>query len=321
MKAIRVYEQGGPEVLRYEDVPDLSPGPGQVVIRQSAIGVNFADIYNRSGLYSATLPYTPGGEGAGTVAALGTGVTELKVGDLVAYTGVPSAYAEQALGDATRIIKLPPDIDPATGAAMLSQGTTAHYLSHSAYPLKAGDRCLIHAGAGGVGALLIQMAKRLGAYVFATVSTEQKAAVAREAGADDVILYTRDDFAEAVKLSTGGKGVHVVYDAVGQTTFDQSIACLMPRGYMVLYGQSSGPVPPISPAVLQRGSYFLTRPTAGPYNASEEERQWRLNDVCAWVRSGELKVRIFGTFPLQEAVAAHRALEGRETIGKVLLVP
>ncbi|MBI4498967.1 MAG: quinone oxidoreductase [Chloroflexi bacterium] len=321
MKAMRIHETGGPEVLRYEDIPDPTPGPGQVVVKLSAIGVNYVDIYTRSGLYPASLPLIPGSEGAGVVAAVGEGVTGVAAGDVVAYTGIPGSYAQQVVAPADRLVKLPTGLSAEMGAAVLLQGMTAHYLAHTTYPLKPGDRALIHAGAGGVGLLLIQMAKQRGAYVFATVSTDAKAALAREAGADAVILYTRQDFAEEVRTATEGQGVQVVYDSVGQTTFFKSLECLVPRGYLVLYGQSSGPVPPVEPGILARGSYFLTRPSLAHYTASREELLQRAGDVLDWVRSGALKVRIYGSYPLARAADAHRALQGRETTGKLLLIP
>lgn len=321
MKAVRFHRQGGPEVLTYEDVPDPTPGPGQVVVQQSVIGVNFMDIYNRSGLSKVNLPFTPGGEGAGTVAAVGEGVTNVKVGDVVAYTGVQNTYAERAVGPAGQMVKLPSGLDPALGASILLQGNTAYALAYSVYPLKPGDRCLIHAGAGGVGSLLIQMAKRLGAYVFTTVSSEEKAAFARELGADEVIIYTKDDFAAAVKKSTNGEGVHVVYDSVGVTTWEGSLDCLMPRGYMLAYGQSAGPVPPFTLDVLRTKTIFVTRPGGGSYPNTPEALERRRTDLFNWLQSGELKVHIHRKYPLKDAADAHRALEGRETIGKVLLVP
>ena len=321
MKAIRVHEQGGPEVLRYEDVPDPVAGPGQVLVQQSVVGVNFADIYNRSGLYANTLPYTPGGEGAGTVVALGEGVTGVQVGDVVAYNGASGAYAELAVGPAAQMIRVPDGLDPALATSIILQGNTAYALAHTVYPLKPGDRCLIHAGAGGVGSLLIQMAKRLGAYVFTTVSTEEKAAFARALGADEVINYAQDDFAAVVKESTGGQGVHVVYDSVGVTTWEGSLDCLMPRGYMLAYGQSSGPVPPFTLDAIRGKTIFVARPGGGSYPTDPAALEKRRTDLFDWLQSGELKVHIHGRYPLRDAAEAHRVLEGRQTIGKVLLVP
>jgi len=323
LKAIRIHSTGGPEVLRYEEAPDPgAPGPGQVLVELRAIGVNFADTYARSGLNPPPrLPWTPGGEGAGTVRAVGQGVAEVAVGDMVAYTGAPGSYAEQVIAPAHRLVKLPRGTTPETGAAALLQGMTAHYLCHATYRLRPGVKTLIHAGAGGVGLLLIQMAKRLGAYVFTTVSTEEKAQIAREAGADHVILYTRQDFAEEIKRSTNGEGVEVVYDSVGKDTFEKSLTCLIRRGYLVYYGWSSGPVPPVSPAVLSTRSLFLTRPTLGDYTATRQELLKRAGDVLRWIRSGDLKVRIHKTYHLSQAAEAHRDLQGRETSGKLLLTP
>ena len=321
MKAIRMDEVGGPEVLKYEDCPEPTLGPGQVLLDVQAIGVNFIDVYIRKGVIpSAIFPMTPGMEAAGVVLAVGEGAAEVEVGDLVAYCGVMGSYAKQVAVPANVLVRMPQGLDARTGAAAMLQGMTAHYLSHSTYPLKPGDAALVHAGAGGVGLLLIQMAKRAGAYVFATVSTEEKAELAREAGADKTIIYTREDFEEEVKKETDGGGLQVVYDSVGKTTFDKSLSCLAPRGYLVLYGQSSGQVPPFAPGSLV-GSVFLTRPTLGDYTGDRDERLWRARDVLGWVASGELKLRIGGTFPLAEATEAHRQLEGRQSTGKLLLIP
>ncbi len=321
MKAIRIHETGGPEVLRYEDCPDPVLGAGQALVDLKAIGVNFTDIYTRSGMTPATLPIIPGLEGAGVVSAVGDGVKEVKVGDLVAYPWVMGSYAQKVAAPASRLVKLPKGISAETGAALMLQGMTAHYLVHSSYPLKKGDRTLIHAGAGGVGLLLIQMAKRRGAYVFATVSTEAKARLAKGAGADKVILYTTQDFEEEIKKATGGKGVQVVYDSVGKTTFDKSLKCLAPRGYLVLYGQSSGFVPPVDPRVLNRGSLFLSRPSLVDYTATRRELVRRSGDVLKWVLSGELKLKMYKTYPLRQAAEAHKALQNRETTGKLILIP
>ena len=321
MKATRVHQVGGPEVLKYEDVPDPSPGPGQALVDIQAVGVNYTDTYTRSGLYPSKLPLTLGVEGAGVVSAIGDGVTEVNVGDTVCYNGTMGSYAERQVVDAWRLVKVPEGADAQMGATVLLQGLTAHYLVYSTYPLKAGESTLIHAGAGGVGLLLIQMAKHLGAYVFTTVSTEEKAALAKGAGADHVILYTRQDFEEEIKKATDGRGVQVAYDAVGKTTFEQSLRCLAPRGYLVLYGQSSGLVPPISPSTLQTGSYFLTRPGLAHYTATRDDLLKRAGDVLGWAVSGQLKLRVDRTLPLSEAAEAHRALEGRQTAGKLLLVP
>jgi len=322
MKAIRVHEFGGPEKLRYEEVPTPTPGAEEALVRIEAIGLNYIDTYHRTGLYKMPLPFTPGVEAAGVVAAVGSTVRDLQVGDRVAYTGVPGAYAEYAVVPAVRLVKLPEGVDAKTAAAALLQGMTAHYLTHTTYPLKPGDTILVHAAAGGVGLLLVQMAKQLGARVFGTVSTEAKAQLAKEAGADAVILYTEQDFEAEVKRLTNGQGVNVVYDSVGKTTFEKSLNVLRPRGYLVLFGQSSGPVPPFDPIVLSnKGSLFLTRPTLAHYTLTREELLQRAGDVLGWVKSGRLKLRIEQTFPLAEAAEAHRRLEGRQTTGKVLLIP
>jgi NADPH2:quinone reductase len=321
MKGIRVHAPGGPEVLRYEDVAEPEPAPGHVIVRLDAVGVNFIDVYQRTGAYPRSYPFTPGMEGAGVVAAAGSGVTGVAVGDRVAFSGVMGAYAQRIAAPAQQLIPLPAGIDDATGAAVLLQGTTAHYLVYSTYPLKQGEWTLIHAAAGGVGLLLVQMAKKIGARIIATVGTEEKARLARRAGAEHVIIYTQQDFETETKRIAPG-GVHVVYDSVGKDTFDKSLNVLAPRGYMVLYGQSSGPVPPVNPQILNpKGSLFLTRPTTGHYMATPEERAWRTGDLFRWIQAGELDVRIGGRYPLAEAAAAHRALEGRETTGKVLLIP
>ena len=322
MKAIRIKTVGGPEVLTLEDVPEPKPGPGQAVVKLEAAGLNYIDIYYRTGLYKAELPLTLGLEGGGVVTEVGPNVTEVKVGDRVAYTGVPGAYAELAAVPAARLVKLPDGLDGKSGAAAMLQGMTAHYLSHTTYPLKSGDWCLVHAAAGGVGLLLCQMAKMRGARVIGTVSTEAKAKLAREAGADEVILYTKQDFEAEVKRITGGAGVQVVYDSVGKTTFDKSLGCLALRGTLALFGQSSGPVAPFDAAILnQKGSLFLTRPSLFHYVATREELLQRSGDVLGWIKVGKLKLRIDLTLPLAQAAEAHRQLEGRQTTGKVLLIP
>ena len=322
MKAIRIYDFGGPEVLKYEDRPSPSPGQGEAVINLQAIGVNFADVSARRG--GATpppdLPTTPGFEAAGVVSAVADGAGEVKVGDTVVYWGVRGSYAEQVSVPTDVLVKLPSGMDAKTGAAVFLQGMTAHYLAYSTYPLKSGDFALVHAGAGGTGLLLIQMAKRAGAYVFATVSTEEKATLAREAGADKAIIYTSEDFEMEVKETTDGRGCQAVYDSVGQTTFEKSLNCLARRGCLALYGQSSGPVPPVAPGRMS-GSSFLTRPSLTDYTATREELEWRAGEVLGWVASGELNVRVGGEFPLAEAAEAHRQLEGRFTTGKLLLIP
>ncbi|MBI3990304.1 MAG: quinone oxidoreductase [candidate division NC10 bacterium] len=322
MKAIRVHEPGGPDVLRSEEVPTPTPGAEEGLVRIEASGLNYIDTYHRAGLYKMPLPFTPGVEAAGVVTAVGSHVRDIQIGDRVAYTGVPGAYAEYAVVPAARLVKLPEGVDTKTAAAAMLQGMTAHYLTRTTYPLKRGDTALVHAAAGGVGLLLVQMAKRLGARVFGTVSTEAKAQLAKEAGADAVILYTEQDFEAEVKRLTNGQGVNVVYDSVGQTTFEKSLNVLAPRGYLVLFGQSSGPVPSFDPIVLSaKGSLFLTRPTLGHYTITREELLQRAGDVLGWVKSGQLKLRIEQTFPLAEAAEAHRRLEGRQTTGKVLLIP
>ena len=321
MKAIRIHELGGPEVLKYEDCPVPTPGPGQAIIDVQAIGVNFTDVVTRRGGANPppSLPMTPGMEAAGVVSAIGEGVTEVRVGDAVVYCTVTGAYAQQVAISEDLLVKIPDGLDAKTSAAVVLQGMTAHYLSHSIYPLKPGDSALVHAGAGGTGLLLIQMAKRAGAYVFTTVSTEEKARLAKEAGADRAIIYTREDFEEAIEQATDGRGVQVVYDSVGKTTFDKSLGCLARRGCLALYGQSSGPVPLLDTAVLRSRSLFLTRPTLGDHTA--EELRWRTGEVLSRVKSGELKVNIGGTFALADAADAHRHLEGRDSTGKLLLIP
>jgi NADPH2:quinone reductase len=322
MKAVRVHQFGGPEAMQYEDVPTPSPEVGQVLVKLAAAGLNYIDVYQRTGLYPNNLPYTLGLEGSGTVAAVGQDVTGFKEGDRVAYTGVPGAYAEYALVPATSLVHLPDGVDIKVGAAAMLQGMTAHYLAYTTYPLKSGDTCLVHAAAGGVGLLLVQMAKQCGARVFGTVSTEEKAALARDAGADEVILYTQQDFEAEVRRLTDGKGVNVVYDSVGQTTFDKSMNSLAPLGYMVLYGQASGPVPPFDAAILNaKGSLFLTRPSLFHYIADRAGLEKRAGDVLGWIASGQLTLRMEYSFPLSEVAEAHRCLEGRKTTGKVLLIP
>jgi NADPH2:quinone reductase len=321
MKAMRVHEVGGPDVLRYEDVPAPIPGPGHALVKIEAIGLNFIDCYFRSGMYKAPLPFTPGNEGAGTVEAIGPGVTAVRAGDRVAYAPVIGSYAEYAVVAADRLVPVPNGVDARTAAAIMLQGMTAHYLVTSTYSVKPGNTVLVHAAAGGVGLLLVQLAKMLGARVFGTVSTPEKAALAREAGADEVILYTEQDFETEVMRLTGGKGVNVVYDSVAKTTFDKSLNCLGLRGYLALFGQSSGPVPPFDPARLAKNAVFLTRPGLGQYTATREELLQRAAEVFGWVKSGKLRVRIHQTLPLREAAEAHRLLEGRKTSGKVLLLP
>ena len=323
MKAIRVHTPGERDVLRYEDVPTPSPGPGEALLKLEAIGVNFIDIYIRKGMYPGEMPLILGMEGAGVVEAVGPGVADVAVGDRAAYAMTPGSYAEYAvLPASSRLVKLPDGVEARTAAAVMLQGMTAHYLTHSTYPLGAGNTALIHAAAGGVGLLLVQMAKRRGARVLGTVSTEAKAELARGAGADEVILYTEQDFEAEVKRLTDGRGVQVVYDAVGATTFEKSLDCLAPRGFMVLYGQSSGPVPPFDLSQLSpRGSLFITRPGLAHHLLTREELLGRAGDVLGWVASGELDVRVDRTFPLGEAAQAHRRLEERLSTGKLLLIP
>jgi NADPH:quinone reductase len=322
MKAIRIHTPGGPEALQYDDVAEPTPGAGQAVVKLAAAGVNYIDVYFRTGAYKAPLPLIIGLEGAGTVSAVGQGVTDAKVGDTVAWTGVPASYAQMTAVPVDRLVKLPAGMAPKDGAAAMLQGMTAHYLVKSSYPLKKGDTCLVHAAAGGVGLLLCQMGKMLGATVIGTVSTEEKAALAKGAGADHVILYSKQDFEPEVKRITGGRGVDVVYDGVGATTFDKSLSCLRPRGFMILFGAASGPVPPLDlQTINQRGSLFVQRPSLNHHIAAREELVQRAGDVLGWIRDGKIKLRVEHQFPLAQAADAHRALEGRKTTGKILLIP
>ena len=322
MKAVRIHAPGGPEVLKSEDVPEPQPKAGEAVVKVDAAGLNYIDVYYRSGQYKAELPMTLGLEAGGTVTAVGPNVTEVRVGDKVAYTGVAGAYAQDAAVPAQRLVVLPAGVSTRQGAAAMLQGMTAHYLACSTYPLKRGDTCLVHAAAGGVGLLLCQIAKMRGARVIGTVSTEAKAKLAREAGADEVILYTTQDFEAEVKRLTSGRGVQVVYDSVGKTTFEKGLSCLAPRGLMALYGQSSGPIGTFDPQVLnQKGSLFLTRPSLVHHVATREELLQRAGEVLGWIRDGKLRLRTEFEFPLKDAAEAHRALEGRKTTGKVLLIP
>jgi NADPH2:quinone reductase len=322
MKAIQIHETGGPEVLALAELPIPQPGPGQVLIRVEAVGVNFIEIYFRKGTYKAALPLTLGSEAAGTVEELGPGVTGFAAGDAVASVGVLGSYAEYALASAAQLVKVPAGLSMQQAAAAMLQGMTAHYLSHSTWPLKAGETALVHAGAGGVGLLLTQMAARLGARVITTVSTAEKAKLSREAGAAEVILYTEQDFVEEVKRLTGGKGVDVVYDSVGKTSFEGSLNCLRPRGLLALFGASSGPVPPFDLIQLSsKGSLFVTRPTLWHYVATREELEWRAGDVLGWAAKGELKLRTEHVYPLAEAAQAQTEMEARRTTGKILLEP
>jgi len=322
MKAVRAHEIGGPEVLRYEDVPSPELEPGQALVDIRSIGVNYTDVSSRKGTNPpASFPWTPGREAAGVVTAVGEGVTEVAVGDRVAYAMHTGSYAQQAAVPSWLLVGLPDQMDFATGSAAMLQGMTAHFLVFGITRLNPGDRALVHAGAGGMGLLLIQMLKRLGAEVFTTVSTESKAQLSKDAGADNVILYTQQDFEDEVKKSTGGEGVRIAYDAVGQTTFEKGLNCLGRRGYMALYGQASGPVGPFDSGAIRNGSCFLTRPSLGDYTATREELLQRANEVLGWVGSGELKLHVSQTLPLEHAVEAHRQLEGRQSTGKILLTP
>jgi len=322
MKAIQVAQVGGPEVLTLVEVPPPEPKPNEALVQIEAAGVNFVDVYFREGRYPAPLPFINGQEGAGLVVAVGPEVTTVVVGDRVAYTGVLGSYAEYAAVPADRLIKIPDQLDFNQVAAAMLQGMTAHYLSHSTYPIKSGDSVLIHAAAGGVGLLLVQMAKNLGARVIGTAGSEAKAQLAREAGADEVIIYTTHDFETETLRLTEGKGVQVVYDGVGKDTFEKDLKVLRPRGYLVLFGGSSGPVPPFDPMQLTKhGSLFLTRPSLQHYVATREDLEQRANDVLQSIVRGELKIRIYKTYPLAEAQQAHRDLEGRKTTGKLLLIP
>lgn len=322
MKAIRISQNGGPEVLALEEIPLPAPKEGEALVAVEAIGVNFIEIYFRLGLYKAALPFTPGGECAGTVTAVGPGVMAVKPGDRVATVNAAGAYAGFAVVPAARLVRLPDGVTTKQGAAAILQGMTAHYLTAATYPLEPGEACLVHAAAGGVGLLLCQMAKKRGARVIGTVSTPEKAALAKEAGADRTVLYTSEDFVAAAKEFTNGRGVHVIYDSVGKTTFEKGFDALALRGMMALYGQASGPVGPLDPQLLnQKGSVFLTRPSLFHYIATREELLERAAAVFGFVKDGTLKLRIGAEYPLEKAADAHRALEGRQTTGKVLLIP
>jgi len=327
MKAIQIQETGGPEKLVLAELPIPEPGPGQVLLRIEAIGVNFIEAYFRKGQYKATLPLVPGSEAAGVIEEIGPGVdnsseTGFAVGDLVATTSVMGSYAEYALAPATQLIKVPDGLTPEKAAAVMLQGMTAHYLVYSTWPLQKGQTCLVHAGAGGVGLLLTQMAVRIGARVITTTSTAEKAEISHEAGASDVILYTEQDFVAEVKRLTNGRGVDVVYDSVGKTTFEGSLNCLRPRGMLALFGGSSGAVPPFDPIQLSsKGSLFLTRPTLWHYIQTREELEWRAGDVLKWAADGSLKLRMEHVYALEEASKAHADMEGRKTTGKILLEP
>jgi len=316
MKAVFVEKPGGVEALKYGEIPKPTPGPGQALVKIEAAGVNFIDVYFRTGLYPAPVPITLGSEGAGTVESVGPEVNIVKPGDRVVYAMARGSYAEFALVPAQTLVPLPAGMDFATGAAAMLQGMTAHYLLHSTFPVTKGTRCLIHAAAGGMGLLMVQMAKMLGAYVIGTVGSDDKAKLASEAGADEVIVYTKENFVDKAK------NMDVVYDSVGKTTFLPSMDCLRPRGMIVNYGNASGPAPDISPLILnQKGSLFLTRPSLAHHVLTREELLWRANDVLGWVQDGRLKIRIFKTYKLADAAQAQRDLEGRVTTGKLILIP
>jgi NADPH2:quinone reductase len=322
MKAIQVKQSGGPEVLEYVDLPTPTPKANEAVVKINAAGINFIDVYNREGRYKVPLPFVIGQEAAGVVTEVGKDVTAVRKGERVAYTNLLGAYAEYAAIPADRLVKVPDGVNDRQAAAAMLQGMTAHYLAYETFSLKKGDTALVHAAAGGVGLLLVQMAHNLGARVIGTVSTEEKAKLARDAGADEVILYTQTDFEQETKRLTGGKGVDVVYDSVAKTTFEKSLNVLRPRGMMVLFGGSSGAVPPFDPLILtQKGSLFLTRPSLGHYVITSDELQKRASAVFGVISAGKLKLRIEHVYPLKEAQQAHRELEGRKTTGKLLLIP
>ena len=326
MKHIQISNIGGPDVLKLVDSPKPSPGPGQALVKIAASGVNFIDVYFRNGHYKADLPFTPGQEASGVVESLGPDVTpnviNVKPGDRVAYAMQRGSYAEYAVVPAAVLVKLPGSVDFEHAASAMLQGMTAHYLTHSTCPLKPGDKALVHAAAGGTGRLIVQMAKMLGATVYGTAGNDEKAAIAKSAGADEVIVYTREDFVSEVKRFTGGKGIDVVYDSVGASTFLKGLDIIRPRGMMALFGQSSGPVQPIDPNILNpKGSLFLTRPSLAHHCLTREELLWRAGDVLAWIGSGKLELRIDKKYPLADAAQAHRDLEGRKTAGKLLLIP
>ena len=322
MQAIQIQSTGGPEVLTLSTLPDPEPQAGEALIRIEACGVNFIDTYFREGRYAATLPYTLGQEAAGTILAIGSDVHGFAPGERVAWCGVPGTYATEAVAPVSQLIKIPGAITTQQAAAAMLQGMTAHYLLHATFVPQFGDHILIHAGAGGTGLLLIQMARRLGAKIITTVSTEEKAALAREAGAHHVLLYTQEDVSARVREITHGEGLPVVYDSVGKSTFEQSLKCLCPRGTLVLFGGASGAVPPFDLIRLsQMGSLYVTRPTLRDYVATRDDLEQRTRDLFRWVADGSLKLRIAHTYPLAEAAQAHRELEARATTGKLLLLP
>jgi NADPH:quinone reductase len=322
MKQIQISRFGGPEEMKLVDVARPAPGPQQALVKVAASGVNFIDVYFRKGLYKADFPFTPGNEAAGIVESVGPDVTEVKPGDRVAWAMQTGSYSEYVAIPVSKLVTLPDHVDLNTAAAAMLQGMTAHYLTHSTFPLKPGDKALVHAAAGGAGRLVVQMAKMLGATVYGTAGSDEKAAIAKQAGADEVIVYTRDDFAVEVKRLTGGKGVDVIYDSVGASTFLKGLDLLRPRGMMALFGQSSGPVQPFDPNILNpKGSLFLTRPSLAHHCLTRDELNWRAGDVLGWIASGKLKLRIEKSYPFSDAAQAHRDLEGRRTAGKLLLVP
>ncbi|HEY8183367.1 MAG TPA: quinone oxidoreductase [Thermoanaerobaculia bacterium] len=321
MHAIQVKQHGGREELEYVEIEKPKPKEGEALVRLESIGVNFIDVYHRTGLYKLPLPLIPGSEGAGVVEEVGPGVTVVKKGDRVAYAMARGAYAEYAIVAAEMLVSIPDDVDFKTAAAVMLQGMTAHYLAVSTYPVDRGNSALVHAGAGGVGGLLIQVAKMRGARVLTTVSTEQKTRIAKDAGADEIINYKNQDFEAEVMRLTGGKGVNVVYDSVGQTTFDKSLNCVARRGLLALFGQSSGSVPPFDPLRLAKNGIYITRPSLGHYIADRQELLWRAGEVFAWIRTGKLRIHIDRELPLRDAAEAHRLIEERKTIGKVLLRP
>jgi NADPH2:quinone reductase len=320
MKAVRVHGFGGPEVLSYEEVDVPRPGPGEAQVKVAASGLNYLDVQYRIGRVKAPLPFVIGSEASGVVSEVGSGVSDLRVGDRVAWAMSLGSYAEYAVVPAWKLVAIPASVDMETAAGVMLQGLTAHYLTHSTFALKPGDTVLVHAAAGGVGSVIVQVARIVGARVIATAGTDAKAELARQAGAHEVIVYTKQNFEAEVKRLTGGRGVDVVYDSVGKDTFDGSLNCLRPRGMLALFGFSSGLVPPFDPAVLgTKGSLFLTRPGLNQYMATRDELMWRMRDIFKWLDSGELKIRIGGAFPIAEARQAHEALEARQTTGKVLL--
>ncbi len=322
MKLIQVHKHGGPEELQLTDAPTPTPAAGQAVVHVAATGVNFIDVYFRTGLYKADLPLTPGSEAAGTVDSVGEGVTNVKPGDRVAWAMVRGSYTQYAVVPAAMLVKLPDAVSFETAAAAMLQGMTAHYLTHSTFALKKGDTALVHAAAGGAGGLIVQMAKMLGATVIGTAGSDEKAAIAKQAGADEVIVYTRQDFVAETKRITEGRGVDVIYDSVGKTTFLPGLDVIRPRGMMVLFGQSSGAVAPFDPGMLNaKGSLYLTRPSLAHYASDRKELEWRSGDVLNWVAEGKLRLRIDRTYPMAQAADAHRDLEGRKTAGKLILLP